>query len=210
MLKLFIPLLFVGQVALCAQDAIRNSIPKLMMEKANTAANANYLSQAEKDVILYMNLARIDGQWFLEHIYNKQSNFMMRFSASYRNSLVKELKSLKDVPVLNPAKGLTKSARYHAKDMGRTGATGHQSTDGTPTFKRIKKYAKGGYMAENCQYGWSDAVEIVLDLLIDDGISSLGHRKNILNSKYIFVGVAIEPHKVYRVNCVQDFSDTGD
>lgn len=210
MLKFITTVFFIGQLSLFAQNVVRKSIPKQMLKTANTAADVKYLSQSEKDVILYMNLARMDGEWFIEHIYNKNLDFVNQFSASYRKSLIKELKKTKDVPVLKPAKGLTKSARYHAKDMGRTGKTGHRSSDGTDTFKRIKKYAKGGYMSENCQYGFSDAIKIVLDLLIDDGISSLGHRKNILNSNYTFVGVAIEPHKKYGVNCVQDFSDTGD
>ena len=48
-------------------------------------------------------------------------------------------------------------------------------------------------------------LSIVITLLIDDGIKGLGHRKNILNESYNSVGVAIRPHKSYRVNCVIDF-----
>jgi uncharacterized protein YkwD len=44
-------------------------------------------------------------------------------------------------------------------------------------------------------------------LLIDDGIKSLGHRKNILNAGFHFVGIAIEPHKTYGTNCVMDFAE---
>lgn len=208
--KFFITAFLIAQTALYAQDNIFKSIPKSMLDKANTAKNVTYLSKTEKDVILYMNLARLDGNWFIEHVYNKKTSFVSMFSSSYQKSLVKDLKKVKSRPMLKPAKGLTKSARYHAKDMGGKGKTGHNSSDGTGTFERIKKYAEGGYMAENCQYGHRGALDIVLDLLVDDGISSLGHRKNILNSNFSYVGVAVEPHKVYGVNCVQDFSDTGD
>ncbi|RLD67149.1 MAG: CAP domain-containing protein [Bacteroidetes bacterium] len=208
--KTLVTVFLITQLSLLAQNEIYKSIPKSNLDKANTAKNVNYLSNSEKEVILYMNLARLDGSWFIEHIYNKKISFVNKFSISYRKSLVIDLKEVKDLPMLNPAKGLTKSARYHAKDMGTIGDIGHKSSDGTSTFVRIKKYAQGGYMAENCQYGHEEAIDIVLDLLIDDGISSLGHRKNILNSNFSYVGVAIEPHKVYRVNCVQDFSDTGD
>ena len=61
--------------------------------------------------------------------------------------------------------------------------------------------------AENCSYGYQDALSIVITLLIDDGIKDLGHRKNILNESYNSVGVAIRPHKKYRVNCVIDFGN---
>jgi uncharacterized protein YkwD len=33
----------------------------------------------------------------------------------------------------------------------------------------------------------------------------MGHRRNILNQSYNSVGVAIRPHRSYRVNCVIDF-----
>ncbi len=210
-LILFTIVYFISQLSLLAQDeAIFKSIPKTMLDKANTAKNASYLSKTEKDVILYMNLARLDGNWFIEHVYNKKTSFVSMFSSSYRKSLVKDLKKVNDHQMLKPASGLTKSARYHAKDMGKKGKTGHNSSDGTSTFKRIKKYAEGGHMAENCQYGHRAALDIVLDLLVDDGISSLGHRNNILSGSFTHVGVAVEPHKIYGVNCVQDFSDTGD
>lgn len=32
--------------------------------KANTAANASYLSNEEKNIVMYMNLIRIDGEKF--------------------------------------------------------------------------------------------------------------------------------------------------
>ena len=200
----------IAQLSLSAQKKIYESIPTIMRDQANTAKNAPYLSNKEKDVILYMNLARLNGNWFIKHIYDKKTSFVSQFSLSYKKSLVKDLKKIKDLPMLKPAKGLTKAARYHAKDMGKIGKIGHNSSDGTSTFVRIKKYAQGGFMAENCQYGHEAAIDIVLDLLIDDKIPSLGHRKNILNRNFSYVGVAVEPHKVYRVNCVQDFSDTGD
>lgn len=210
-LKILVTLIFIIQLSSFAQDeSIFKNIPKAKLNKANTAKEVSYLSKTEKDMILYMNLARLDGNWFIEHVYNKKTSFVSKFSSSYRKSLVKDLKKVKDRPMLKPAKGLTKAARYHAKDMGEKGKIGHNSSDGTTTFERIKKYAQGGYMAENCQYGHLAALDIVLDLLIDDGISSLGHRKNILSGNFSYVGVAVEPHKVYGINCVQDFSDTGD
>ena len=187
-----------------------DNIPKNLYERANTAKNADYLSKEEKEVVLYMNLARLDGKWFIKNIIEKNKEFVNQNSKRYVNSLIKDLKSTPELKALNPSKNLTRAARYHAKDMGKTGKTGHRSSDGTETFKRIKRFAKGGYMAENCQYGYYEPLKIVLDLLIDDGIHSLGHRKNILNKNYTYVGVAIEPHKKYGVNCVQDFSDSGD
>lgn len=184
------------------------NIPQKLLAQANTASSVNYLTEDEQKVILYMNLARIDGKWFVDNIIEKQSN--QQHSAKNLRSLIKDLKKTKGLTPLKPGKGLSEAATYHAKDMGKTGKIGHKSTDGTKTFDRVKKYAKGGYMGENCAYGPSDPLAIVMQLLVDDGVPSLGHRKTILSNNYKYVGVAIEPHKKYGHNCVQDFSDTGD
>jgi len=183
------------------------NIPEDLLGLANTAKDVSYMSQDEKDVILYMNLARIDGKWFIKNVMEQNSSFIENESKRYVNSLTAALKRLKNIEPLYPSKNLTQSARFHAKDMGHTGKIGHRSSDGTDTFERIERYNRGNYMGENCQYGYSDPILIVLDLLIDGGIPSLGHRKNILSYKFKFTGVAIDPHKGYEVNCVQDFSD---
>ena len=177
------------------------------MTKANTAKDASYLTDDEKMVILIMNIARINGPLFVKNILNNQS--ADNSTANFK-SLKSDLNITKDLNPFFPANGLSIAAKYHATDMGDKGTVGHQSSDGTGTFVRIRKYAQGGSMAENCSYGYSDPLEIVLQLLIDEGVASLGHRKSILSTSYSFVGVSIQPHAAYGYNCVQDFSDTGD
>jgi uncharacterized protein YkwD len=61
------------------------------------------------------------------------------------------------------------------------------------------------HVGENCSYGYDQAIDIVISLLIDEGVPDMGHRKNTLNDQFNSVGVAIRPHKEYRVNCVIDF-----
>ncbi len=181
-------------------------IPSKLYKQANTAKNATYLSEDEKKVILYMNIARLDGKWFIKHILDKYDDNRSYYSKSLRRDLMKT----SGLQAFKPSENLSKSAKYHAKDMGKTGRTGHNSSDGTDTFVRIKRFASGNYMSENCAYGYSEPIRIVIQLLIDEGISSLGHRKTILSKNYNYVGVSIEPHKSYRYNCVQDFSDRND
>lgn len=200
--SLIILILVVQNFALSQNN---DNIPTSLFKQANTAKDAEYLSEDEKQVVLYMNLARLDGEWFIKNVLEKYDNG--GYSKSNVKSLKRDLLKTNNLQALHPSPNLTKSARYHAKDMGKLGKTGHRSSDGTGTFKRIRKYAQGNYMAENCSYGYKNPVKIVLQLLVDDNVPSLGHRHNILNANYKQVGVAIEPHKTYRFNCVQDFSD---
>ena len=108
--------------------------------------------------------------------------------------------------MLLPDEGLYKASKYHAKDSGKKGIVGHTSSDGTSFSDRLPKYVKGwNRIAENCSYGYNSAVDIVSQLLLDENVPSLGHRKSILNVELQYIGVSIQPHKKYRFNCVMDF-----
>jgi hypothetical protein len=181
---------------------------------ANTAASASYMSEEEKKVVQYMNLARMDGEkfylsfipGFLEY-YNSAFGDKILPNNNYLLSLKADLKKVKGLVVLQPFKSLYLSATFHAQDMGKLGKTGHNSSNGTDCGKRIKRfYPNVSCWSENCSYGMGSAINIVCQLLIDNGVSSLGHRTNILKSSQRLVGVSIAPHKVYNSNCVMDFS----
>jgi len=162
----------------------------------------------EQEVLVLLNAARTSPQKFSNTYalpYIKENGLEKN---RYAKSLLQDLKQTKAMGALQLAEALTKVARYHAKDMGTTGNTGHESTDGTAFHIRVRTQSKAmGMIAENCAYGQTSALDFVMQLLIDDGIESLGHRKNILEPKYQWIGIAIEPHKTYRTNCVMDFAE---
>ncbi|MEI6142126.1 MAG: CAP domain-containing protein [Mariniphaga sp.] len=181
---------------------------------ANTAGSVSYMSDEEKKVVQYMNLARMDGDKFYQSFipefleyYNRAFSDKIQPNNKYLLSLKADLKKVKGLVVLQPFKNLYLSATFHARDMGKLGMTGHNSSDGTSCDKRIRRfYPNASCWSENCSYGMGSAINIVCQLLIDDGISSLGHRTNILKSVQRLVGVSIAPHKGYNYNCVMDFS----
>lgn len=178
-----------------------------MISNANTAAGSVFLSDEEKKTVLLINLARMDGPAFIQRILNPYVEQYKLERTEYHSSLVRDLKALPALLPLQVQEELCSSARFHASDMGQTGKIGHHSSDGTLCFDRIRRFYSGGAMAENCSYGFGDAAGIVIQLLIDDGIPGLGHRKNMLAAKYRRIGVGMATHSVYRFNCVMDFSD---
>jgi len=172
-----------------------------LLEKANTAKDIRYLKEDEKKVIFYTNLARIDGQlfadtylkWFLDSTRAKTNNYI--------RSLNKDLKKVKNLPVLYSQNDLFNIGRDHAIKSGKTSHEGHRG------FKSRFKPVMGtyNYVGENCYYGSEEPVVIVIKLLIDEGVKDLGHRHNMLEPSFNSVGVAIKPHKQYGYNCVMDF-----
>ena len=193
-------------VLLKAQDPLYPSWTASETAAANTAAGAGYLTEEEKRVIYLMNLARLDGKKFRD-TYAK--GYFIGPTNSYRQSLYADLVKIKDLPMLVPVESLCRAAKSHAVETGKQGTFGHKSENGHRPAERIERFGYGSFtaVAENCSYGYPDALGIVMQLLADDGVPMVGHRKNILNPRFKAVGVSIQPHKVMRFTCVQDFGD---
>lgn len=172
--------------------------------KANTAASAAGMAQMDKDIVTLCNLARLDGTRFWNSF---AAPYLGGTSNANTVSLKADLAAVKGLPMLQVDASLQKAAAYHAADLGATGETGHKSSDGTTFPDRVRSYYEGGYIAENCAYGCETALEVVMQLLVDEGVPSLGHRKNILNPQIVAIGVATRQHLEWRCITVQDFGD---
>ena len=178
------------------------------LKMAATYRGLEYLSDIDTAVLFYCNLARINPKLFrdtylIEYCQNDSLREFPRKLAksSYFKSLWKELSSLKKAEPLLPQKDLSEIASKHAETMGKLGKLGHDNYD--KRFKNVNsKYNPNG---ENCDYGSKDPLEIVMHLLIDEGVSSLGHRKNILSKNFNCYGGALKEHSKYTYNYVMDF-----
>ena len=173
-----------------------------VIARANTAAGFEYYSEEEKKVVFFMNLARLDGPLFAETVLDEYVRANEIPNNSYLRSLYRDLRKTEGLPLLLPEEDLTSIAQGHANLSGKTGHTGHKNFN-----KRFEPFLGNPYtnVAENCSYGHSRAIDIVVSLLIDDGVKNLGHRVNTLNPEFNSVGVAIREHSRYRFNCVIDF-----
>jgi uncharacterized protein YkwD len=97
--------------------------------------------------------------------------------------------------------GMCKGAADHCADQAG-GATGH----GNPA-SRISRYGTwSSSWGENIAYGKMTAREIVMALIIDDGLPARKHRKNIFNPAFNYAGAAFGPHARYRSVCSIDFA----
>jgi uncharacterized protein YkwD len=169
----------------------------------DTARNVTYLTAVEKDIILELNMVRSDPKKYAE-LYVKQS---IGTNAA-ANELYNELLKTPSRAVLQPRRGLSQAAKDHVADTGPKGLVSHTGTNGSSLGDRINRYGtwKSG-ASENISFGYNTARDIVLQLLIDDGVEGRGHRKNIMDSNARHVGVAVGAHATYKYMCVQDFAN---
>jgi len=63
-----------------------------------------------------------------------------------------------------------------------------------------------GYAGENISYGQDTALEVIIQLIVDDGVPSRGHRTNLFNPNFKVCGTFTGPHKVYDTMTVQNFA----
>lgn len=111
---------------------------------------------------------------------------------------VAAMRKARPVPALVHSPCLSRAAQDHANDTGPKGITGHSGSDGSTPIARVKRYAPGlGYCGENISYGSSSARDIVLQLIVDDGVPSRGHRENIMRPDFRTVGIGTGPHSRY-------------
>ncbi len=188
--------------SLHSQNPVWDSWDPDVIRSLHTGTGIGYLTEEEQKVVLFMNMARFDGPLFASTFLDAYVEENSVEKSSYLRSLYKDLKKKSGLVSFQVEGDLTSVAQGHADLSGRTGHVGHKNFD-----KRFAPLRGNPYTAwaENCSYGYKDAVDIVISLLIDEGIKGVGHRLNILNEEFNSVGLAIYPHKTYKTNCVIDF-----
>lgn len=172
--------------------------PKFL--KCNTAANITYLSDEEKKLIYILNLLHADPKLFANTVVEKYPDYVNRpflKTIPEYQSLLDTLRMIHPLSLLYPDSLCFESAKCHAVSSGQKAYVGHERQTNEC---KAKKHHEG----ECCQYGYHDALAVVMALIIDQNVSSLGHRFLCL-SNYGHIGLSIQPHKSYGTNTVLDF-----
>lgn len=103
--------------------------------------------------------------------------------------------------------GLSLAARRHARDLGPRGGLEHMGSDGTNLSGRLNRLGEWqGIIAENISTLEEDPREVVIQLLVDDGVPGRGHRHNLFNPDLHQAGAGSAPHRDYRIVTVIDFA----
>ncbi len=165
---------------------------KYNFKDTNSAKKTEWMSVKEKEMMYWLNYARLNPKEFcMKYIYPE---YVKDSNNIYIATLLDYMLTMKPVPALFPDKELFESAKCHAESMGKAGLIGHGRRDG----------CQSSFSGECCSYGLSDPLAIVIQLLVDNGVTSLGHRYICLGI-YSKVGISIKPHKTWGTNAVLDF-----
>ncbi|MBR9652494.1 CAP domain-containing protein [Thalassovita aquimarina] len=101
-------------------------------------------------------------------------------------SLLNAERAKRGLGALQPDSKLNRAAAAHARDMANRNYFAHQSPDGKKSRDRMRA---AGYCrastAENIAKGYRSAAKVMAGWM-----ASRGHRKNMLNRKYIRFGIS--------------------
>lgn len=187
---------------------------------STTIAKPAYMSALEASVLDELNLARTNPKAYAKLLEEYRGTFtgkiakrpgkvdlMTSEGTRAVDEAIRALKAQAALPAMRPSKGMSLAARDHVKNTGPSGATGHTGKDGSSPFDRMNRHGKWQVSAgENISYGNDEGRAVIIQLIVDDGVPSRGHRTNIFSTKFHVVGIACGPHKTYTTMCVQTFA----
>lgn len=175
------------------------------LNEANTAQTVSYLNQDEKELLQLINLVRLYPKQFRDEVYLpylKENNISR---SSYTQSLLVTLGQMQALNAFKPHAVLTQIAQAQARYLGQSGKASHNDARGQSPAERIRERISSEITAENIDLGRDQPLDILMSLLIDEGIIVTGHRVNLLHKELTHIGIAIDSHKKYGTVCVQDF-----
>lgn len=162
---------------------------KTQLDLANTTKNITYLTKVEKEAILYINLCRLFPKEFAqnevaEYFLDKtlDDSTLSEF-ASYKKTLMDDLIKRKSCKGLTFDKVLYLDAKCYSNEISVVDRDGHDRVN-----------CKKSNYAECISFGQETGKQIALQLLIDAGVQSLGHRQICLDKSYKKIGIRSTSH----------------
>jgi uncharacterized protein YkwD len=159
------------------------------------------------DVIAEMNLARTAPQQYARIVASRTVGYRGIEGEKVVREAIRFLEKQRPLAPLAVSAGIRNSALSHVLEMGPIGGRGHKGRNGSQPWDRMARFGQWvGRAGENIDYGVRDARGIVVRLIVDDGVRSRGHRKNIFSRDFRVAGAASGYHATYGRMCVIDFA----
>jgi len=159
------------------------------------------------EVLQYINEMRKDPKAFYhKYVPEYIKNHPDRFTDQYTRSLKKTMLSSGPLPLFETASALEQCARLQYRYLSQFGGRRLTHEQGAISFAARMKKAGLHCLAENLyDADKAKALNVVLDLLIDQHVPSLGHRLNLMNPIYTSIGIVSGTPAGGRTIVVMDF-----
>ena len=173
------------------------------------ASQAHAAGSFDEEVLAVINYARTQPQAFARNLRQADTE-RTTWAGDEPGALDEAVDFLMRQPALPPLRWderLGASARGHADAQGGTGQVGHVGPRGDTFPQRLQRVGfYAGLTAEGISYGQMSAEDVVRQLIVDSGVRSRGHRRDIFGSAYQAAGVGCAEHARYGAMCVIQYA----
>lgn len=158
------------------------------------------------EVVREMNLARQQPAQYAAYLEERRATYRGKEGARALEEAIRFLRSAAPLQPFTISPGMSRAAADHCAEQAGGGMS-HRGRGGSRASERLNRYGRWiGSWGENLSCGRSSAREIVVALIIDDGLPSRKHRANIFNPNFSYAGAAIGSHAQYRTICTMEFA----
>ena len=117
------------------------------------------------------------------------------------------LQNQEGVPPVKEESRLNSAALDLVKDIGTRGVVSHQDQYGQYVSERIEKYCEWDYSAsEVIEVSSKNPQDILISLIVDDGLKNRPDRMTLFNPAYNYVGISCGMHSEYEIVTVIVFT----
>jgi hypothetical protein len=171
-------------------------VDQQLLEYVNAQTKGRGLTEQEIQFFYWSNFLRLYPKRFYTEIIGGFLSSFPEAKGKEAESLKKELLSLPPLSRYRFSVQLADLALEHASDLSdNANQISHVDSKGRNFAQRMKMGGVTKCAAENIYTGKNDGLLALIMLMLDIGLESAGHRKNILNPNLVNMGLSVRPHK---------------
>ena len=164
----------------------------------NDGVTTDVATDMDLDVFRWNNVMRTNPKAFIPDLEEMLTKFdgnlydgflSTQEGAAVVQELIDYLNAAEPTHPLEWVDDIAKASKDHVLDCAPTGHTGHDGVDGSTMGERMDRHTKReGSSGENISYGQNTAKGVIIQLAVDDGVATRGHRHNIMNPAFVKMG----------------------
>jgi hypothetical protein len=171
-------------------------VDQQLLEYVNAQTKGRGLAEQEIQFFYWSNFLRLYPKRFYTDIIGAFLSSFPEAKGKEAESLKKELLSLPPLSRNRFSVQLADLALEHASDLSdNANQISHVDSKGRNFAQRMKMGGVTKCAAENIYTGKNDGLLALIMLMLDIGLESAGHRKNILNPNLVNMGLSVRPDK---------------
>lgn len=196
--------------------------------KTAAVVSTSLLTKQEQALLDEINLARANPPAYIPFLQEYRKNYrgssvhfpdgrtlITNEGVAALDDAIAYLRTLKPTPAFVVRKGMVQGAKLHLDDMLKSGRDGHLGSDGSKPEDRLTRFGSWqDSVGEDIVYDSRSPREDVIGLIVDDGVASRGHRKNLFKTNFKVIGISLGQPVAEQTRCVitfaGDFTDKSD